>query len=139
MLSHGNIWIDLGLEGACKGGHRDLVDLMISKGANDWGFALQAACEGGHRDLVDLIIEKGKEGTWWKGGLVWARKGGHGGLVHHLIRQMLVRGVEIPKHYAEDKQRVIDEIEQDRYSAELIRSLVIKLPIEWDNLRKYIL
>ena len=40
MISKGaNDW-NLGLNGACKGGHKEIVDYMISKGANDWNWGL---------------------------------------------------------------------------------------------------
>ena len=41
------------------GGHRELADLMIEKGATDWNWGLRMACYGGHRELADLMIEKG--------------------------------------------------------------------------------
>src|SRR5690554_5281019 len=50
----GKYRINLGLVAACCGGHRDVVELMIEKGANDWNSGLRAACEEGHRDLVEL-------------------------------------------------------------------------------------
>ena len=48
-----------GLNGACQGGHKDLVLFMIEKGANDWNWGLNGACQGGHKDLALLMIEKG--------------------------------------------------------------------------------
>ena len=32
---------------------------MIEKGADDWDGGLRGACKGGNRDLVDLMISKG--------------------------------------------------------------------------------
>lgn len=59
LISKGvNNW-DSGLTGAAKGGHKDLVDFFIEKGANNWSRGLFGAAEGGHRDLVDFFIEKG--------------------------------------------------------------------------------
>ena len=37
-----------GLKGACKGGHIDLANLMILKGANNWNLGLSVAKRGGH-------------------------------------------------------------------------------------------
>ena len=51
-------WDD-GLSGACQGGHRDLAEFMIEKGANNWNWGLDAACYGGHRDFAEWMIEKG--------------------------------------------------------------------------------
>ncbi len=43
---------------ACKGGHIELVQLMIEKGATDWNWGLLGACRGGHMEIVKLMIEK---------------------------------------------------------------------------------
>src|SRR3989344_4068680 len=51
--------LDHGLGAACRGGNKDLIDLMISNGANNWNYGLKGACIGGHRDLIDLMISKG--------------------------------------------------------------------------------
>src|SRR3990172_2771370 len=40
MSFHEDIDFDYGLSGACQGGHRDLVNLMIEKGATDWNNGL---------------------------------------------------------------------------------------------------
>lgn len=56
LIEHGaNDW-DSGLRGACAGGHLDLVKLMINKGATfiDNGFAL--ACEHGHLEIVEMLF-----------------------------------------------------------------------------------
>lgn len=59
MIKNGaNDW-NRGLGGACKGGHKDLVLFMIEKGANDWERALQSSCYGGYKELVLFMIEKG--------------------------------------------------------------------------------
>ncbi len=52
------------------GGYRDLVDLMIEKGANNWNECLYGACKRGHRDLVDLMIEKGANNWSWSLGVL---------------------------------------------------------------------
>jgi hypothetical protein len=64
---------------ASRGGHRDLVDLFIAKGANNWNWALGGASEGGHRDLVDLFIAKGANDFAWA--LQAASLGGHQDLI----------------------------------------------------------
>jgi len=50
-----------GLFRACRGGHRDLAELMIKKGATDLNWGLEGACEGGHRELAEWMIEKGAD------------------------------------------------------------------------------
>jgi hypothetical protein len=74
-----------GLAKACRGGHRDLVDFMIQKGATDWNWGLKGACQGGNRDLVDLMIEKGA--THWDRALREACLGGHPDLADFMIQK----------------------------------------------------
>lgn len=37
----------------------ELVNFMIQLGDNDWNDGLSAACSRGHKDIVNLMIEKG--------------------------------------------------------------------------------
>ena len=71
--------LDKALYGASLGGHKDLVQFFIDKGANDWNLALQGASEGGHKDLVQLFIDKGAND--WNKALNHAKHGGHKDLV----------------------------------------------------------
>jgi hypothetical protein len=50
---------DAGLYHACEKGHRELVSLMLLKGATDFNAALAGACEGGHLDLAQMMLDKG--------------------------------------------------------------------------------
>ena len=52
-------WSNWGLWGACRSGHIDLVELMISRGADDLNGRLKIACHMGHRYLVKYLIQKG--------------------------------------------------------------------------------
>jgi hypothetical protein len=70
---------------AAKGGHRDLVDLFIQRGANDWNLGMYGAAEGGHRDLVDFFIQRGA--TDWNSGMARAAEGGHRDLVEFFIQK----------------------------------------------------
>jgi len=63
MESENIPWFE-GLVGASRGGHRDLVDFFISKGADNWDEGLEGAAHGGHRDLAYFFIEKGAK-IWW--------------------------------------------------------------------------
>ena len=74
-----------GLKGACRGRHRHLVDLAISKGANDWALGLMGACRGGNREIVDLMITKGA--CHWNLGFDEACLGGHEEIVMLMIRK----------------------------------------------------
>ena len=74
---------DCGLYGACHGGHRDLAELMIAKGAINWDWGLGGACHGGHRDIVELMITKGAAN--WNEGLYGACRGGHRDMAELMI------------------------------------------------------
>ena len=50
---------DYGLWGACKGGHIEIVKLMIDLRCNWWNGGLSIACEHGYIEIVKLMIEKG--------------------------------------------------------------------------------
>jgi hypothetical protein len=83
LFAKNNKWIDvinsrrwnLALYAACEGGHLNLVNLLIHKGANYWNAGLKGACKGGHLELANLMIEKGANFLDW--GLWYACKGGH--------------------------------------------------------------
>ncbi len=85
MLSKGANDLNEGLQSACEGGNHTIVQLMISKGANDWDSGLQGACESGNRGLVELIISKGA--TDFNLGLWGACQGGHLPLVDLMIER----------------------------------------------------
>lgn len=46
---------------ACLNGHKEIVELMIEKGANNFDWGLHKACEGGHKNLVLLMLELGAD------------------------------------------------------------------------------
>ena len=75
--------INIGLKFACRGGHIDIVNLMIAKGANNWNYGLRHACRGGHIDIVNLMIAKGAND--WNNGLYGACRGGHIDIVNLMI------------------------------------------------------
>ena len=75
MIEKGaNNW-NYGLFGACFGGNKETIDLMIEKGANNWNYALYWACFGGNKEIVELMIEKGADN--WNYGLRTACEGGN--------------------------------------------------------------
>ena len=67
---------------AARGGHKDLVEIFISEGADNWNYGLHRAAQGGHKDLVEFFIEKGADD--WNYGLHGAAKGGHKDLGEYL-------------------------------------------------------
>ena len=83
--SFNNDWLRGGFISACYGGHREIVELLVQKGANFWGGGFIGACKGGHRELVELMIKKG--GLHPHRGLYSACHGGHWELVRFLIQK----------------------------------------------------
>ena len=75
-----------GLYNACKGGHKDLVELMIAKGADDYN--LYSACQGGHKEIVELMIAKG--GDDYNYGLEGACLAGH----KEIVELMTAKGAD---------------------------------------------
>ena len=62
-----------GLEGACLVGNIDIINFLISKGANDLRSGLWEACRGGHMCVVKLLISMGADE--WDCGLIGACEG----------------------------------------------------------------
>lgn len=76
--------LSYGIRGACRGGHMDIIELMISKGA----FILDLeymACQGGHIDVINFLISKRTHGWNWNWGLYGACYGGHMDIVLFMI------------------------------------------------------
>jgi hypothetical protein len=73
------------LEGACRGGHRELALAFLAKGAIS-DFGMYSACRGGHLGLALLMVRSGA--TRWEGGLTGAARGGH----VELAKLMLEKG-----------------------------------------------
>lgn len=65
LQSISNLHLNECLAGTCEGGHKELVDFIISQGANDWNRGLAAACRGGYKELVELMILKGATDLNW--------------------------------------------------------------------------
>lgn len=78
-------WNNNGLEGACRGGHQDIAQLMIDYGARDFNLGLYEACRGGHFDLVNMMINCGANN--WNRALDGACDGGHLDIVEFLIKK----------------------------------------------------
>lgn len=72
-----------GLSGACRGGHRDIVDMMIEKGAYNWDRGMTEACEGGHTEIITLMIENGA--SWWSWAMIGACRGGNMDILNWMI------------------------------------------------------
>lgn len=96
-------WLDAGLYSACEGNHRDLVDLMILKGADKWDWGLLGASRGGHKDLVNLMIHKGA--TNFSEGVTNARLNHHQELAQFLITMIIIDDDPYDPYDASNDQR----------------------------------
>jgi ankyrin repeat protein len=81
--------VNAALYGACHGGHLELANLMISKGANKFNWGLTGACRDDHLELANLMISKGANN--FNSGLYNACRGGH----HVLARLMISHGATL--------------------------------------------
>ena len=50
--------VDAAMKNAAKGGHKDLVDFFIEKGADGWNWGMEGAAKGGHKELVEFFKNK---------------------------------------------------------------------------------
>lgn len=71
---------------ACYNDNKELVNLLISKGADAWNNGFYNACENGHFEIVQLLISKGADG--WDYGLHYACSGGCLKIVNLLISKI---------------------------------------------------
>ena len=71
FIERGAMYWNLGMFGASEGGHKELVDFFVKKGANAWNTGMWYAAKGGHKELVDLFIKKGANN--WNDGLYWSK------------------------------------------------------------------
>ena len=74
--------IDFYCVGAAAGGHKELVQLMLDKGANNYNDGLACAALGGHMGLVQLMLDKGADPN---NGLSGAALGGHLDIVQLML------------------------------------------------------
>ncbi len=82
-----------GVQGALKGNHKDLVDLMESqKGPIDWSDSLYYACKGNSMDMVNYVLERLSEPQKyiWNNALTMACKNGN----MHLIKLLISKGAK---------------------------------------------
>lgn len=110
MIEKGATEWNRGMNGACSGGHLDIVKFMISKGATDFNSGLCYASRRGYVEVVKFLLSQGatnidgclncaclcgdldfaktmieKGATGWDGGLIKACWGGHLNLVKLMI------------------------------------------------------
>jgi Ankyrin repeats (3 copies) len=82
MIEKGATDFDKAMNYAAYGGHIEIVKLMIKKGATDFDWAVRNAALGGHMEIVKLMIEKGA--TDFSRIIINAAEGGHMDIVEYL-------------------------------------------------------
>ncbi len=73
------------MESAAQGGLKDIVELMIQYGANNWYGGLNAAASGGRCDLFEMFLEKGANPT--DDTLSEAIRGGKQSIIDYLVKK----------------------------------------------------
>jgi hypothetical protein len=68
---------------AAGGGYKDIVELMINKGANHFRGTMEIAAGGGYKDIVELLIAHGANS--FNGAMVSAARNGHKDIVELMI------------------------------------------------------
>jgi hypothetical protein len=82
-LAHREKYLGFALGAACRVGHRDIIRLLVARGARAWNIALHGACRGGQVDIADWAICCGARD--WDLALAGACRAGHAKLVHAMI------------------------------------------------------
>ena len=81
--SHNYEHYEYGLKGACRGGHLEIINMMLSKGATNYNWGLEGACLGGHLELVKMMLDLGANN--YNKGLDNACLGGNIAIVNLMI------------------------------------------------------
>jgi hypothetical protein len=82
LLSSKKLGFNGAMNGAARGGYRDLVEYFISLGANDFNEAMYGAARGDHRELVEYFVSLGANDFDWA--MLGAALGGHREIVDYL-------------------------------------------------------
>jgi hypothetical protein len=68
---------------ASRGGHRDIVNQMLNRGADDYNSAMAWAARGGHDDIVNQMLNLGANS--YNGAMAWAARGGHRDIINQML------------------------------------------------------
>ncbi len=79
-----------GLYNSCKGGHINIVKLIIDNGANNFNDGLIWACLCGHIDIIKLMIDKGADN--YDNGLIRACKGENHKTNKEIAKLLIIKG-----------------------------------------------
>jgi ankyrin repeat protein len=95
--------LNLGLFGACRGGHIPAIELMIKHGAKDLNLGLFGACCGGHVPAIELMLQILSPTNIYaiddlNSGLNGACYGGHIAIINRIIQ--MIEAIQV-KYFAE--------------------------------------
>lgn len=114
---------DRGLCGACRGGHKELIEMMISKGARNYERALDYACRGRQLEIVKLMLRNVDITTGCLDyALMGACQGGDINIVQLLIDTSKSKSIH-------RQQQQMDEEEEDEEENE--EECACSIEIEW--------
>lgn len=125
MISKGADRWNYSMAKASGAGHIPIVQFMISKGANNWDESMAWASGGGHTSIIELMLARGAGN--WNWAMVCASAGGHLDIVQYMIK----RGAKRWKQAIDAARRgghssVVKLIEQKRKEHELMVEKLMK-------------
>ena len=71
------------LAASAKEGHKDIVKMMLEKGATNYDCPMEWAAIGGHKEIIELMLDKGA--TDYDGAMRWASSRGHKEIVERML------------------------------------------------------
>ncbi len=73
---------------AARGGHKEIVELMMEKGADDYNKAMEQAVCASHVEIVDLLAGKVDDNFNFNTALAYSAREGHMDMVEYIIRKV---------------------------------------------------
>jgi len=82
--------MNLGFDGACSGGHIEIVKLMIRNGGDRFDKGLFNACKKNYVAIINLLIKQScyKYNIDWNEGFFGACEGGHSKIINKMILKL---------------------------------------------------
>ena len=121
LISKGANNLDDGLAGACICGHLNVIEFLILKGANNWNRGLASACKGGHFEVVKLMISKGA--NFWNWGLNCACQYGH----MEIAELMIFKGAKYDYHHRNFNNHLINKVLTIHLKKQMVCKIIDKL------------
>lgn len=94
---------------ACKGGHNDVIKLIVDEGSPKFNRGLSWACYGGDLEIVKLLVNN--QATTLSEGLLWACRKGHRDIIDYLCQLDITNWkLALTGAYQNGDQSIIDLI-----------------------------